>query len=140
MAPDGRCAGGFRTFRQRFYQCLVRRADALFEPCEAVRCVEGSAPAHWRSYPWSGSIVSAMAGLYAGLVHGWLDIDHRGRLWSSLRHRQATGPGCGRHGLATPRGAHVIARILCHTYGRGKDSHMMDAVSGPRRWTQCGWC
>src|ERR1700745_3050022 len=28
-------------FRHSFYSCLTRRADALFELCDAVLCVEG---------------------------------------------------------------------------------------------------
>src|SRR5262245_23485004 len=41
---DAGSAGAWGTlsaFRQAFYRCLPRRADALFELCEAVLCADG---------------------------------------------------------------------------------------------------
>lgn len=37
----GCAAGDLARFRREFYQCLTRRADALFELCDAVLCAEG---------------------------------------------------------------------------------------------------
>jgi len=42
--PDAGSAGELGTlsvFRRRFYDCLQRRADALFELCDAVLCADG---------------------------------------------------------------------------------------------------
>jgi hypothetical protein len=42
--PDAGSAGAFGTlsaFRRGFYDCLRRRADALFELCDAVLCADG---------------------------------------------------------------------------------------------------
>jgi hypothetical protein len=68
-------------------------------------------------------------GLYAGLAHGRLDIDR-------LRRAVIAGPvpraADGRLVLAVditcwlrPEAHTTPARTLCHTYGRGRDQHMM---------------
>jgi hypothetical protein len=115
-------------FRQEFYQCLSRRADALFELTDAVLCAEGPV----RSLPelsLVGEHHRGHGGLYAGLAHGRLDIDqlHRAVIAAPLP-RAADG----RLVLAVditcwlrPEAHTAPQRILCHTYGRGKDSHMM---------------
>jgi hypothetical protein len=44
IVHDAGSAGGLGTlsaFRRSFYECLRRRADALFELCDAVLCADG---------------------------------------------------------------------------------------------------
>ncbi len=97
-------------------------------------------------------------GLYAGLAHGRLDTDR-------LRRALVTGPlpraADGRLVLAVditcwlrPEAHTSPRRILCHTYGRGKDTHVMvpgwpysvivALETGPEfvdrtPWPRCGW-
>src|SRR6185369_5792623 len=65
--------GRLCRFRQEFYSCLTRRADALFEAVEAVLCTDGPvrtlvdltlAPEHRRGH----------GALYDGLNSGRLEI------------------------------------------------------------------
>lgn len=75
MREDG-CGGGFGelvAFRQAFYECLTRRADGLFELCEAVLCTEGPvrtlfglslAPEYRRGH----------GGLYDAVNHGRVEV------------------------------------------------------------------
>ena len=121
-------SGDIACFRQEFYQCLSRRADALFELVDAVLCADGPV----RSLPelsLVGEHRRGHGGLYAGLARGRLDTDR-------LRRALATAPlpraADGRLVLAAditswlrPEAHTSPQRILCHTYGRGKDTHMM---------------
>jgi len=120
--------GNLCGFREEFYRCLSRRPDALFELADALLCSDG---------PVRSLVELSLAGehrrghgsLYAALARGRCD---------SARLRQALA------GLPLPRAAdgrlvlavdvtcwlrpeaHTSAqRILCHTYGRGKDQHIM---------------
>lgn len=73
---DTGCAGALGDlpgFRQEFYRCLTRRADALFELCEAMLCAEGPVstlaglslvPEHRRGH----------GGLYDAVAAGGIDI------------------------------------------------------------------
>jgi hypothetical protein len=121
-------SGDLARFRRELYQCLPRRADALFELVDAVLCADGPV----RSLPelsLVGEHRRGHGGLYAGLVHGRLDTDR-------LRRALVAGPlpraADGRLVLAVditswlrPEAHTSPQRILCHTYGRGKDTHIM---------------
>jgi hypothetical protein len=121
-------SGDLARFRQEFYQCLSRRADALFELADAVLCAEGPV----RSLPGLSLLAEhrrGHGGLYAGLAHGRVDI-------ARLRRAVIAGPlpraADGRLVLAVditcwlrPEAHTRPQRILCHTYGRGKDTHVM---------------
>jgi hypothetical protein len=127
--PDSVVAlGHLSAFRHEFYSCLSRRADALFELTDAVLCCDGPvrtlveaslAAEHRRGH---GS-------LYSALAHGRVEI-------ARLRRALATVPlpkaADGRLMLAVditswlrPEAHTSPARVLCHTYGRGKDTHIM---------------
>jgi hypothetical protein len=127
--PDSVVAlGHLSAFRREFYSCLSRRADALFELTDAVLCCDGPvrtlveaslAAEHRRGH---GS-------LYSALAHGRVEI-------ARLRRALATVPlpkaADGRLVLAVditswlrPEAHTSPARVLCHTYGRGKDTHIM---------------
>jgi hypothetical protein len=120
--------GHLSAFRQEFYTCLARRADALFELTDAVLCCEGPvrtlvetslAAEHRRGH---GS-------LYAALNHGRVEVARLRRALTTLPLPRA---GDGRLVLAVditswlrPEAHTSSQRILCHTYGRGKDTHIM---------------
>jgi hypothetical protein len=121
-------SGDLAWFRQEFYACLSRRADALFELTDAVLCSEGPVRS-LAELSLVGEHRRGHGGLYAGLARGRVDVDR-------LRHAVLAGPlpraADGRLVLAVdltcwlrPEAHTCPQRILCHTYGRGKDTHVM---------------
>jgi hypothetical protein len=128
---DGGVAGALgelSRFRGEFYQCLTARADALFELTDAILCADGPV----------GSLVELSqvgehrrghGSLYAALARGQLDI---GRLRWALAAVPLPRTADGRLVLAVdvtcwlrPEAHTSPQRVLCHTYGRGKDQHLM---------------
>jgi hypothetical protein len=131
VCPDAGLAGArgnLRGFRGEFYRCLSRWPDALFELADAVLCADG---------PVRSLVELSLAGehrrghgsLYAALARGRYDT-------ARLRHALAGLPlpraADGRLVLAVditcwlrPDAQTSAGRILCHTYGRGKDQHIM---------------
>lgn len=136
-------------FRRDLYQCLTRRADALFELTDAVLCTDG--PVHSLvDLTLTAEHRRGHGALYDGLNAGRVDI-------ARLRRRLA--------GLPLPRAADgriVLAvdvsnwlrpdaptspdRLFCHVYGRGKGqaqlipgwpySFVAALESGRTSWTQ----
>jgi len=114
--------------RREFYACLTKRADALFELADAVLCADGPVRSlvelslvgeHRRGHGW----------LYAALARGRLDV---ARLRTALSAVALPRAADGRLVLAVditcwlrPDAHTSPERILCHTYGRGKDQHIM---------------
>jgi hypothetical protein len=130
VLPDTPATGAARQpatvlagFRRDFYQCLTRRADALFELTDAVLCSEGPvtslvglsvAAEHRRGH----------GALYDGLNSG--DID-TARLRARLAGLPIPRTADGRIVLAVdvsswlrPDAATSADRLFCHVYGRGK--------------------
>jgi hypothetical protein len=120
----GRLAG----FRREFHRCLTARADALFELTDALLCGDG---------PVRSLVELSLAGehrrghgsLYAGLNRGRIDID---RLKTVIAGVPVPRAADGRIVLAVdvtcwlrPEAHTSPQRVLCHTYGRGKDTHIM---------------
>jgi hypothetical protein len=120
--------GQLSAFRNEFYACLTRRADAVFELTEGVLCTDG---------PVRSLVETSLAGehrrghgsLYAALNHGRVEIGRLRRALTSLPLPKAAD---GRLVLAVditswlrPEAHTSPERILCHTYGRGKDTHIM---------------
>jgi hypothetical protein len=121
-------SGDLSRFRYEFHQCLTTRTDALFELCEAVLCHDrptrsiaelSLVDVHRRGHG-SG---------YAALARGRIDIT---RLRTALTAVTLPRAADGRLVLAVditsrlrPEAHTSPQRILCHTYGRGKDQHMM---------------
>ena len=61
-----------QTFRQHFYNCLTRRADALFELADALlTSAPVSAPVHLSLHPLHRR---GWGSLYATLHHGVIDV------------------------------------------------------------------
>lgn len=120
--------GDLSWFRREFYECLSRRADAVFELCDAVLCADGPV----RSVAELSLVGEHRRGHgsgYAALARGRIDIQ---RLRTALTSVPVPRAGDGRIVLAVditcwlrPEAHTSRQRILCHTYGRGKDTHMM---------------
>jgi hypothetical protein len=120
--------GQLTTFRQEFHRCLSRRPDALFELVDALLCGDGPvvslpelslAEQHRRGH---GS-------LYAALSRGRIDIDKLRTVLASVTVPRAAD---GRTVLAVdvtcwlrPEAHTSPQQVLCHTYGRDKDTHIM---------------
>ena len=116
------------ALRRRFYDCLRRRADALFEVCDAVLCADGPV----------GSLVGLSLAAEHRRGHGALyDAVNAGRIQvERLRRELASLPlprdAQGRLMLAVdvsnwlrPDAATAPDRSFCHVYGRGKSAAQM---------------
>jgi DDE superfamily endonuclease len=126
--PDrGVDAGRLGRFRRDLYSCLTARPDGLFEVCDALLCADGPV----RSLP-ELSLVGVHrrghGGLYDAVAAGRVDAD---RLRQALAVCPLPRAADGRIVLAVdvtcwlrPEAHTSPARIMCHTYGRGKDQHI----------------
>jgi hypothetical protein len=120
--------GELAGFRRQFYACLTSRADALFELADAVLCADGPV----RSLVELSLVGEHRRGhgsLYAALARGRVDV---ARLRTAVSAVSLPRAADGRLVLAVditcwlrPDAHTSPERILCHTYGRGKDSHEM---------------
>jgi DDE superfamily endonuclease len=120
--------GDLSAFRRELYRCLNRRADALFELCDAVLCADGPvtslvglsvAPEHRRGH----------GALYDALACGKIAVD---RLRRAVDGVALPRDADGRIMLAVdvsawlrPDAAASPDRLFCHTYGRGKGQAQM---------------
>jgi hypothetical protein len=120
--------GELSGFRERFYQCLTGRADALFDLADAVLCADGPVaslaelsltPEHRRGHG---------AG-YDAINHGRIEVD---RLRTTLAGLPLPRAANGRIALAVdvshwlrPDAACSPERLFCHTYARGKGQAQM---------------
>jgi DDE superfamily endonuclease len=125
---DADALGELSGFRERFYQCLASRADALFELADAVLCGDGpvtslaelSLTAEHRRGHGAG---------YDAINHGHIEID---RLRTTLAGLPLPRAANGRIALAVdvshwlrPDAACSPERLFCHTYARGKGQAQM---------------
>lgn len=120
--------GRLVVFRREFHRCLTGRSDALFELADAVLC--GDAPV--RSLVELSLVGEHRRGhgsLYAALNRGRIDIE---ALRTTLAGVPLPRAADGRIVLAVdvtcwlrPEAHTSPDRVLCHTYGRGKDTHVM---------------
>ncbi|MCX5433029.1 transposase [Streptomyces sp. NBC_00257] len=114
-------------FRGEFYSCLTRRADALFELADAVLCADGPVRS-LVELSLVGEHRRGHGGLYDALAAGEVDV---ARLRRALTAVPLPRSADGRLVLAAditcwlrPSAHTSPQRILCHTYGRGKDQHI----------------
>ncbi|WP_241829068.1 transposase [Saccharothrix sp. CB00851] len=127
-ARDAGASGELSELRQEYYQCLTRRTDALFELTDAVLCTDGPVPSI-AELSLTGEHRRGHGSGYAALARGRVDID---RLRTALTAVSLPRAADGRLVLAVdvtcwlrPEAHTCPQRILRHTYGRGKDQHMM---------------
>lgn len=125
VRPDG--FAELSRFRGEFYACLTRRGDALFELADAVLCADGPVRS-LVELSLVGEHRRGHGGLYDALARGRLDAD---RLRQALVAVPLPRAADGRLVLAVditcwlrPDAHTSPRRILCHTYGRGKDQHI----------------
>ncbi|MFJ2434412.1 NF041680 family putative transposase [Streptomyces anulatus] len=118
---------GLSRFRGEFYSCLTRRADALFELADAVLCADGPVRS-LVELSLVGEHRRGHGGLYAALAAGRVDVARLRRALAAMPLPRAAD---GRLVLAAdltcwlrPNAHTSPQRILCHTYGRGKDQHI----------------
>lgn len=131
IVPDAESAdelGTLSAFREAFHGCLHRRADALFELCDAVLCADGPV----------GSLVGLSLAAEHRRGHGALyDAVNAGRMGIGRLRRELAGlpvprDGQGRIVLAVdvsswlrPDAATAPDRSFCHVHGRGKNAAQM---------------
>ena len=114
-------------FRREFYACLTGRGDALFELADAVLCADGPVRS-LVELSLVGEHRRGHGGLYDALSQGRIDADGLRRALAAVPLPRAAD---GRIVLAVditcwlrPDAHTSPERILCHTYGRGKDQHI----------------
>ncbi|MFC8015763.1 transposase, partial [Streptomyces cinereoruber] len=114
-------------FRGEFYSCLTARSDALFELADAVLCGDGPVRS-LAELSLVGEHRRGHGGLYAALAQGRIDAERMRQTLASVSLPRAAD---GRLVLAVdvtcwlrPDAHTSPQRILCHTYGRGKDQHI----------------
>ncbi|MFD5919602.1 NF041680 family putative transposase [Kitasatospora sp. NPDC058201] len=115
-------------FREDFYGCLTARRDELFELTDALLCADGPVTS-----PVELTLVAehrrGHGALYDALNHGSLDVV---RLRSTLAALPQPKSADGRLVLAVdvsnwlrPDAECSPDRLFCHTFGRGRDHHLM---------------
>ena len=124
----GKAFGELRRFRRELYSCLTSRADAMFELADALLCADGPVRS-LAELSLVGEHRRGHGSAYAAVADGRIDIE---RLRTALAAVALPRAVDGRLVLAVditcwlrPEAHTSSQRILCHTYGRGKDSHMM---------------
>jgi hypothetical protein len=129
--PDvrqGDAVGELDRFREAFFRSLTSRADALFEVTDAVLCADGPV----RSLAELSLVAEHRRGhgaSYDALAQGRIDVD---RLQTAVTAGPVPRAADDRIVLAVdvtswlrPEAHTAAERILCHTYGRGKEQHIM---------------
>jgi DDE superfamily endonuclease len=124
----GAAFGELRRFRRDLYGCLTSRADALFELTDAVLCADGPVRS-LAELSLVGEHRRGHGSAYAAVADGRVDVE---RLRTALAAVALPRAADGRLVLAVditcwlrPEAHTSPERILCHTYGRGKDQHIM---------------
>jgi hypothetical protein len=117
--------GALSGFREAFYDCLSRRADALFELADAVLCAEG---------PVSSLVGLSLAAehrrghgaLYDAVNAGRIEVGRLRRVLAGLplpRDRQGRIVlGVDVSSWLRPDAATAPDRSFCHVHGRGKSA------------------
>jgi DDE superfamily endonuclease len=117
--------GAVSAFRRDFYRCLTRRADALFELCDAVLCADGPV-ASLVGLSLAAEHRRGHGALYDAVNCGRVQVD---RLRRTLAGLPLPRDGQGRIVLTAdvsawlrPDAATCPDRSFCHVYGRGKSA------------------
>ncbi|MYW04213.1 NF041680 family putative transposase [Streptomyces sp. SID3343] len=115
-------------FREDFFACLTARRDELFELMDALLCADGPVTA-----PVDLTLLAehrrGHGALYDALSRGRLDVGRLRRTLAALPQPKAADD---RLVLAVdvsnwlrPDAPTSADRLFCHTYGRGRDQHLM---------------
>ncbi|MGW0628557.1 NF041680 family putative transposase [Streptomyces sp. NPDC002758] len=115
-------------FRDDFYACLRTRRDELFELTDALLCGDGPV-----TTPVDLTLLAehrrGHGALYAALSNGRIDVARLRRTLTALPQPKAADD---RLVLAVdvsnwlrPDAPTSAERLFCHTYGRGRDQHLM---------------
>ncbi|MFD4322968.1 NF041680 family putative transposase, partial [Streptomyces sp. NPDC058548] len=115
-------------FREDFYGCLTARRDELFELADALLCADGPVTS-----PVDLTLMAehrrGHGALYDALNRGRLDTGRLRRTLAALPQPRAADD---RLVLAVdvsnwlrPDAECSADRLFCHTYGRGRDQHLM---------------
>ncbi|MET8332012.1 NF041680 family putative transposase [Streptomyces sp. NPDC005181] len=115
-------------FRDDFYACLRARRDELFELADALLCADGPV-----TTPVDLTLLAehrrGHGALYSALNHGRIDVARLRRTLAALPQPKAADD---RLVLAVdvsnwlrPDAPTSAERLFCHTYGRGRDQHLM---------------
>ncbi len=123
----GDALGRLAEFRREFHRCLTARRDALFEVADALVC--GDRPVRSLvELSLAGEHRRGHGSLYAALNRGRMDVE---RLRTALAAVPVPRAADGRIVLAVdvtcwlrPEAHTSPQRVLCHTYGRTKDTHI----------------
>lgn len=115
--------GDLSGFRERFYECLTGRADALFELTDAALCTPGPVTSLAELSLTSEHRRGHGAG-YDAINHGSIEVD---RLRTTLAGLPLPRAADGRVALAVdvspwlrPDAACSPERLFCHVYGRSR--------------------
>jgi hypothetical protein len=121
-------SGDLSRFRLEFFACLTARADALFEACDAVLCADGPVRS-LAELSLVGEHRRGHGALYDAVANGDIEIARLRRCLAGVTLPRAAD---NRIVLAVdvtcwlrPEAHTSPERMLCHTYGRGKDQHIM---------------
>jgi hypothetical protein len=125
------------AFRDEFYRCLLRRADALFELADAVLCADGPVTS-MAELSLTAEHRRGHGALYDAVNAGRIDVD---RLQVALAGLALPRAVDGRIMLAEdvsswlrPDAATSADRLFCHTYGRGKGQAQLIPAGHTRSW------
>jgi DDE superfamily endonuclease len=120
--------GELSGFRERFYECLSGRADALFELADAVLCSPGPV-ASLAELSLTAEHRRGHGAGYDAINHGRIETD---RLRTTLAGPPLPRAVGGRIALAVdvshwlrPDAACSPERLFCHTYARGRGQAQM---------------
>jgi hypothetical protein len=120
--------GELGRFRRMFYDCLTARPDAAFDLVDAVLCGDGPVRS-LAELSLVGEHRRGHGSAYAAVAHGRIDIQ---RLRPALAGMPLPRAADGRLMLAVditcwlrPEAHTSPQRVMCHTYGRGKDQAIM---------------
>src|SRR5262249_41945328 len=120
--------GELHRFRRELYGCLTARPDAAFDLVDAVLCADGPVRS-LAELSLVGEHRRGHGSAYAALSDGRIDIQ---RLRVALAGMPLPRAADGRLMLAVditcwlrPEAHTSPQRVMCHTYGRGKDQAIM---------------
>jgi hypothetical protein len=120
--------GDLSRFRELFYGCLTRRADALFELCDAVLCADGPV-CSLVGLSLTAEHRRGHGALYDAVNAGRVEVD---RLRWALAGLPLPRDADGRIMLAVdvsgwlrPDAATAPDRSFCHVHGRGRNASQL---------------